>query len=446
MSERSCSGPHILHLYLESWYWRSGSTWGMPRGVVRIYSVDFTADAGAFLGVGSGSTNTTNSLATCFSALLHLFLLSLYPRPPYPIWTMSKKNLLFTIKDVSKDITLERAQAAASTQINHHPPSESCVSIKNGSLKHVCPSFHAFGTPFRTTTWNCPSCGFVTIADCRTVSTRHESLSILLHVAKKTPALWENFASKLTETVNPASFKVNRTSCEQMVASTLCSFKKFILLCRVLQTFLSPPTKLNYRWSRILYTYLSSISVAVRWIYSTLARRGDCIKPTYVFWSSWNVQAYTLHRVHKSPIYAYIDYSNEFVLESALARIERSTFSDHNGTRTVVFVALSQDKHTCAVCHSPHYDVDIHVCCPKEGDLCRITAHGVRSVWSIDKPSIMQRGLRLLWTWVSSTMLHLKFCSVKPIFLYRWLYVLLIDGVGIVNACVAGLIVTFLFS
>ena len=166
MSERSCSGPHILHLYLESWYWRtsSGSTWGMPRGVVRIYSVDFAAD-GAFLGVGSGSTNTTNSLATCFSALLHLFLLSLYPRPPYPIWTMSKKKnlLLYTIKDVSKDNSWEGPGGIDADQSSS--TFGSCESIKKGSLKHVCPTlpanFHAFSTPFRTT--NCQPCGFVTI-------------------------------------------------------------------------------------------------------------------------------------------------------------------------------------------------------------------------------------------------------------------------------------------
>jgi hypothetical protein len=95
--------------------------------------------------------------------------------------------------------------------------------------------------------------------------------------------------------------------------------------------------------------------------------------------------------------YPCIDYSHEFV-GSALARLERSTLPDHNGTRTIVLRFLK--IITPVKCVIPRYNG--YVCRPEEGELYRRTSNSDREkhhVWSmnIDKPSPMQRGLQLLW-------------------------------------------------
>ena len=64
--------------------------------------------------------------------------------------------------------------------------------------------------------------------------------------------------------------------------------------------------------------------------------------------------------------WSYIDYSHKFI-ESALVRLERPTLPKHKDTRTVI----SQDNHTCGLCHHTLYDG--HICCPKEGELYRKT-------------------------------------------------------------------------
>ena len=62
--------------------------------------------------------------------------------------------------------------------------------------------------------------------------------------------------------------------------------------------------------------------------------------------------------------YSYIDYSHEFV-GRALARFDRSTFPDHEGTRIVV---LRFPKIITPVnCVISNYDN--YVCCPKEREL-----------------------------------------------------------------------------
>jgi hypothetical protein len=95
--------------------------------------------------------------------------------------------------------------------------------------------------------------------------------------------------------------------------------------------------------------------------------------------------------------YPCIDYSHEFV-GSALARFERSTLPDHNGTRSIVLRFLK--IITPVKCVDPLYDG--FVGCPEERELYRRNSFSDRKkhhVWSIniDKPSTMQRGLQLLW-------------------------------------------------
>ena len=93
--------------------------------------------------------------------------------------------------------------------------------------------------------------------------------------------------------------------------------------------------------------------------------------------------------------YSYIGYSHDFV-GSALARFERSTLPDHEGTRTVVLRFLK--IITPVKCVLPLYDGFIG--CPKEGELHRRTRYTSQSVWSvnIDKSKgILIPGLRLLW-------------------------------------------------
>ena len=92
--------------------------------------------------------------------------------------------------------------------------------------------------------------------------------------------------------------------------------------------------------------------------------------------------------------YSNIDYSDELI-GSALVRLERSTLSEHNGTRTVVLRFLK--IITPVKCVIPSYDH--HVCIPKEGELHKKGFAQPRP-WSanIDKPNgYMSRGLQLLW-------------------------------------------------
>ena len=87
-------------------------------------------------------------------------------------------------------------------------------------------------------------------------------------------------------------------------------------------------------------------------------------------------------------------YSHGFV-GSALARFERSTLPEHNGTRAVLLRLLK--IITPVECTIPHYDNYIRF--PKEGELYLQRAQ----VWSVNidilryKQKCILRGLRLLW-------------------------------------------------
>jgi hypothetical protein len=100
--------------------------------------------------------------------------------------------------------------------------------------------------------------------------------------------------------------------------------------------------------------------------------------------------AYTNHHLS-------IDDSNKSV-GSVLARFERSTFSDHKGTRTVVLRFLK--IITSVKCVIPLYDG--YIVPPKEGELYRRCRRAIDKLnppaWSanIDK-SVLLRGLQLLW-------------------------------------------------
>ena len=83
-----------------------------------------------------------------------------------------------------------------------------------------------------------------------------------------------------------------------------------------------------------------------------------------------------------------------------MARFERSTIPDHEGTRNVVLRFLK--IITPVKCVMPHYDG--YIGCPKEGDLYQRTTLNtlklVEPVWSVDvdnSKGVMLRGLRLLW-------------------------------------------------
>ena len=93
------------------------------------------------------------------------------------------------------------------------------------------------------------------------------------------------------------------------------------------------------------------------------------------------------------------DDSNES-LGSALARFERSTLEEHEGTRTVVLRFL--EIITPVKCVMPLYDGYIGQ--PTEGELYRRSHHNTTiikdDVWSvnIDKPRRgIKHGLLLLW-------------------------------------------------
>jgi len=81
---------------------------------------------------------------------------------------------------------------------------------------------------------------------------------------------------------------------------------------------------------------------------------------------------------------------------SALAQFERSTLPDHIGTRTVVLRFLN--IITPVKCVIPLYDG--YIAPPQEGELYRRTFRSFHHrVWSvnIDEPSMLNRGLQLLW-------------------------------------------------
>ena len=89
-----------------------------------------------------------------------------------------------------------------------------------------------------------------------------------------------------------------------------------------------------------------------------------------------------------------------------MARFERSTLPEHNGTRTVVVRFLK--IITPVECVIPDYDG--RICCPKEGELHQRFGHKkTPKVWcvNIDKAESpvgplpkgfrIRRGLRLIW-------------------------------------------------
>ena len=83
-----------------------------------------------------------------------------------------------------------------------------------------------------------------------------------------------------------------------------------------------------------------------------------------------------------------------------MARFERSTLPEHEGTRTVVLRFLKMI--TPVECVLPYYDG--HICLPKEGELHRRTNKYVpdSDVWSVDideqkRRNALVRGFQLLW-------------------------------------------------
>ena len=97
--------------------------------------------------------------------------------------------------------------------------------------------------------------------------------------------------------------------------------------------------------------------------------------------------------------YSYIDYSHQFV-GSALARFERSTFPEHEGTKTVVLRFVK--TIIPAKCVIPNYDG--YICCPKEGELYQKLGNGARQkVWSVNidqkqkRFSSIEPAIQLLW-------------------------------------------------
>ena len=112
-----------------------------------------------------------------------------------------------------------------------------------------------------------------------------------------------------------------------------------------------------------------------------------------------------MHRKHPTQVhiqitisrYSYIDYFHEHV-GSALVRFERSTLSNHEGTRTIVLRFLK--IITPVKCVIPDYDD--YICFPKEGELHRRRYRNLlkAAVWNIniDRPNdLTTRGLKLLW-------------------------------------------------
>jgi len=153
-------------------------------------------------------------------------------------------------------------------------------------------------------------------------------------------------------------------------------------LDRVLLTL--PSAKLKYRRSHILYTLNDTFIVDFNKnnlaLFVITERGVESLSKTEMFFDQ---------RI----MFICLPYTG-----SALARFERSTLPDHKDTRTVVLRFLK--IITPVTCVIPQYDGLI--CCPKEGELFRRNSFSDKKnhhVWSIniDKPSVMQRGLQLLW-------------------------------------------------
>jgi hypothetical protein len=173
-------------------------------------------------------------------------------------------------------------------------------------------------------------------------------------------------------------------------------------LDRVLLTF--PTARLSR--SQILYTlndtFIVDFSTLESYVFVITEQGVQSLSFTYMFYDNrgkYKCTPYTgAYTNHHLLILLY--YSHEFV-GSALARFERSTLPDHNGTRTLVLRFL---KIIIPVkCVVPNYDG--HLPCPKEGGLYRRNSFGdrkKRNVWSIDIdkpkfPSKIKPGLQLLW-------------------------------------------------
>ena len=94
--------------------------------------------------------------------------------------------------------------------------------------------------------------------------------------------------------------------------------------------------------------------------------------------------------------FSYTEYSHEFI-GSILARFERSSLPEHEGTRTVVLRFLT--IITPVKCIIPLYDG--YMCYPKAGELYQKLGHrACPKLWSVNidksKGTIVP-ALRLLW-------------------------------------------------
>ena len=138
--------------------------------------------------------------------------------------------------------------------------------------------------------------------------------------------------------------------------------------------------KLTYRRSHLVYslndTFIIDFS-SIGMEFHVVTEQGLAILPFQKPFSDYRKMymskpytgAYTNHHLSKL-------HSHEFV-GSALARFERSTLSDHKGTRTVVLRFLKMI--TPVKCVLPLYDG--YICCPEEGELYRKFTNS--AVWSV---------------------------------------------------------------
>ena len=180
-------------------------------------------------------------------------------------------------------------------------------------------------------------------------------------------------------------------------------------LDRVLATF--PKKKIRHSRVQILYTlndtFIIDFSIIAPHFFAITEQGMERLLFNNLFFDGRDMYMSTPYRgADISSRYSYtIDFyfSLKFV-GIALARFERSTLPEHNGTRTVVLRFLK--IITPVECVIPHYDD--HVCCPKEGELHQDTPEESarmdqnHPVWgfNIDIPSTktrILRGLQLLW-------------------------------------------------
>jgi len=196
---------------------------------------------------------------------------------------------------------------------------------------------------------------------------------------QKDPASREKYASELHQVRILRLSKVDRTSCELMVCRGSVHFMLFqnlFLLCMK-------------NWGK-----------------------------NNLFQRTYTELCWLCPRIHKTSVFVVTEQGIESLLfsetfvdhlgrcrrlpytGSALARLERSTLPVHNGTRSIVLRFLK--IITPVKCVISHYDSDGVICCPEEGELFRRNSNSDKKkhhVWgiNIDKPSVMQRGLQLLW-------------------------------------------------